>query len=130
MGKIDYEKIIAEKEAEIRALKKERRFGNKPVITDDSTVGDRVRYFRMERGLSLVQLSDKAGFGGRNGNLSEMETGNRRISFRKVLALAKALQVRVEDLDPFTMKEIERVNELYTQKATPPASNESHTKYY
>lgn len=75
---------------------------------DTSTIGGRVRFLRIKRGLTIKELADKSGITA--GNLNMMELGKRIVSYKSVLKLSEGLEVRVEEVDPSMMDEIRRIN--------------------
>ena len=65
-------------------------------------IGGRLKRLRRARGLSVARLAEilegKAGLDAQA--LSAIEAGTRRVKDREVLALARALQVTVDELFP------------------------------
>jgi len=61
-----------------------------------SRMGLRIRELRKKRGLTQVQLSDKAGLS--RPLLAQIESGSRPANTLRLASIAKALEVAVEDL--------------------------------
>ncbi|MFY1069215.1 helix-turn-helix domain-containing protein [Enterococcus sp. AD013-P3] len=104
------EERLAELENYEWKVKKDKRniIERKLERIDTSTIGGRVKFLRIKRGLTLKELSEKSGIFASNINL--MELGKRKISFEKVIKLCEGLEVRVEEVDPYLIDEIRRIN--------------------
>ena len=59
-------------------------------------VGSRLRRIRDQRGLTLIQVSDRTGISKRT--LSRLETGQRGLSLELLLPLAQVYRVPIDDL--------------------------------
>ena len=69
-----------------------------------------MRYQRVKKGLTFRELGELANLEV-SVDFTSMELGRRKISFDKVLKFAEALEVKVEDIDPWTIAEIRRIDE-------------------
>lgn len=74
------------------------------------TVGEIIRKYRLERGLTQQQLGDAIGVNG--SYIRAYESGKRNPKFDKLEKIAKVLQVDIEDLYDPTMMNLYSLNRL------------------
>lgn len=63
---------------------------------ESMTIADKVKYFRLKKGLTQVQLSKLSGIA--QSNIASCETGNRPIGLQVAKKLAQALEVDYKSL--------------------------------
>ena len=71
-----------------------------------STFGDRIRELRLNRNMSLVNLSDTSGVS--KGSLSSIENGRINLTVETCVKIAVGLGVRVQDVFPGGLEDLLR----------------------
>jgi len=70
--------------------------GGMSMEIDYVAIGQRIRKFRLERGLTQERLSEMSGL--TPAHFSHVETGNTKVSLPSLLQIASALDVTLDDL--------------------------------
>lgn len=83
--------------------------GNNDIIDNSVIIGDRIRFFRQNKKLTLKELSLKAGLS--ISFLSDIENGRRLPSLENLSKIAEALDVSLSDLVEKDSKISEEINE-------------------
>ena len=99
--------LIKQKEFELKELKKKQK-QELYAINELSTPGERLRFYRHKKGLSLASMSKESGIS--RTTINKLENGQQIFSIKNILFLAEFFGISTWDLDPFTMQKIEIVN--------------------
>ncbi|MEK0151671.1 helix-turn-helix transcriptional regulator [Tetragenococcus halophilus] len=76
---------------------------------DTSNVGGKIRYQKIQKDITSTKLSKLLGIS--RTTLLGYENGARKPDMEKKIKIAEILQVKVKDIDPWTIEKIEEVNE-------------------
>jgi len=75
---------------------------------DTSNVGGKIRYQKIQKDITSTKLSELLGIS--RTTLLGYENGARNPDMEKKIKIADILQVKVEDIDPWTIEKIEEVD--------------------
>lgn len=110
MVEISPERLAELEKYEKKVLSKKKQTPEEKLAKIDmSTVGGRVRYFRHLKKISQHELASKVELS--RHSISNAENEIFSLNFPNVLKVSEVLEVSVEDIDPWTIAEIRRIDE-------------------
>ena len=92
-------------EARTKGMSKSQRFRNRTIDPTDCEIGQRIRYFRRNVGLSVVQVVEKVDLS--HQKIQKYERGHDRITTGRLMALRALFDVPIVDFFPEQKKSFE-----------------------